>query len=115
LGKYHSDANADSNTDCFAIANSDSGRERSSDIFAFWFAGGIAFRDVRFSDLERESDEVAEQGGSAAPPDDVNLAASPPSLASSKGLLDPPSYVCRAREPRSSNAVACCIHRIEGQ
>jgi hypothetical protein len=62
LGKYHPDANsdavADANTDRFAIANSDSRRERSIDIFAFWFAGSIAFRDVRLSDLECDARPV---------------------------------------------------------
>jgi hypothetical protein len=35
------------------------------------------------------------QGGSAAPPGDLKTnAASPPKLASSKGLLDPPTSLC---------------------
>ena len=55
MGKYYSTA---ANSD--AIANSDSRRERSIDIFARagQSAGRVTLIDVRVSDLERDADEV---------------------------------------------------------
>src|SRR5712691_5174391 len=63
LGKYYSaSANSDAFTkpNNFAVANSDSRRERSIDIFtgAEQSAGCVPFRDVRVSDLKRNAGQV---------------------------------------------------------
>ena len=60
MGKYYStaanaDALADSNG--FALAN--------IDIFAFWFAAGIAFSDVCVSNLEPDARQVNTAGARA--------------------------------------------------
>jgi len=63
LGKYYStttDSNAFADRNCFAIANSDSRRERSIDIFARagQSAGRVTLIDVRISDLEPDPKQV---------------------------------------------------------
>jgi hypothetical protein len=76
LGKYYSTAansNALADSNYFALANSDSRRERSIDIFTSWFSAGVTLGNIRVSDRQPEPDEVAERGGSAAPSGDVNL------------------------------------------
>ena len=64
MGKYYSTAansNALADSNYFPLANSDSRRERSIDVFAFRFSTGVTLGDIRVSDREPESDEVVER------------------------------------------------------
>ena len=60
MGKYNSAA---ANSDTFAESNHFA--FANIDIFAFWFAAGIAFSDVCVSDLEPDARQVNTAGARA--------------------------------------------------